>query len=98
MTLSDFARTSWMATMSKVRTTRASTSTTCGLASFASPNTWMLKLAISTASDGLAVGGAESTAGAEAAGGPAGSGPAGGGGDAGGMAVTGRNAAAAAGA
>ena len=62
-TLSDLARTSCTATTSNRRTTRVSTSTTCGLASFASPNTWMLKLAIKTASVGLPDGGGAGAAG-----------------------------------
>jgi hypothetical protein len=53
MTLSDLARTSWIATMSNLRTTLARTSTTCGLEIFDSPNTWMLKVAIVMESLGL---------------------------------------------
>ena len=71
---SDFARTSWIATMSNIRTTRASTSTTSGLASFDSPNTWILKLQMSNASGGLPA----------VAGGVGGGGGAGGGGTGGG--------------
>ena len=56
ITPSDFARTSWMATTSNWRTTRARISTTCGLAIFDSPNTWMLNEAMRTASHGLEAG------------------------------------------
>ena len=42
--------------MSKLRTTRASTSTTCGFDIFDSPNTWMLKLATRIAFPGFGTG------------------------------------------